>query len=362
VSCRIGDVTALLKEPSSPVLKRVLPRDGARVYCVSAEGLSGLIGLEPYAGIRIGRELGEIARTNSLGGVIHSDEFRKQGVSEAEEEALRRHMHSGSEGALVLIAGDKERAATVARLVKDRLEAVPSAVLRETRAATEEGETRYLRPRPGAARMYPETDIPDIVVTPEWVAEVKKAVPIPWEERVRDYSERYSLSQELALQLYDSDRAPLFESLAGRLKLDRSVIASILVEAPVRLSREGVDESRLSDELLTSVVQGLDAGAFAKEGAFDVLRSVGRGDAATVDEAVKKLGMTPMDDAEIERIVGEVVENNRALIQERGDRAFSVLMGEVMKVARGKVDGGKVSAMIRRRMKADGRHPTTDAA
>ncbi len=270
-------------------------------------------------------------------------------------------MQSGIEAVLVLIAGDKERAATVAGLVKERLEALPGGVLRETRAATDEGETRYLRPRPGAARMYPETDIPDIVVTPEWVAEVGRSVPLPWEEKVLDYSARYSLSREMALQLYDSDRVALFESLAARLKLDRSVMASILLEAPVRLSREGVDESRLSDELLASVAQGLEAGAFAKEAAYDVLRTVGRGEAATVDEAVKKLGITPLDDAEIERIVGEVVENNRQLIQERGDRAFSVLMGEVMKVARGKVDGGKVSSMIRRRMKIEERQPTKDA-
>jgi glutamyl-tRNA(Gln) amidotransferase subunit E len=68
-----------------------------------------------------------------------------------------------------------------------------------------------------------------------------------------------------------------------------------------------------------------------------------------------------MDEAEIERVVGEVVERNRGLIQQRGDRAFSVLMGEVMKVARGKVDGGKVSAMIRRRMREEGR-PADGAA
>jgi glutamyl-tRNA(Gln) amidotransferase subunit E len=355
VTCRVGDVTEVLKQPSSSILKRVLQREGARVYCVVGEGLSGLVGFEPYPGIRLGKELGEIARTNSLGGVIHSDEFRKQGVSEAEEAAIRVHMNSGRDDALVLIAGDAERATTVVGLVRERLESAPKGVLRETRAATEDGETRYLRPRPGAARMYPETDIPDIVITSEWVAELSKTRPISWEERIRYYSEKYSLNQELALQLYDSDKAPLFEALAGRLKLDSSVIASILVEAPVRLSREGVSESSLSDELLASVLDGIADGLFAKEGAYDVLRTVASGNAGSVDEAVKVLGISPMDDVEIEKIVAEVVTRNRALIQERGDRAFSVLMGEVMKVARGKVDGGRLSGIIRRRMQMERR-------
>ena len=37
----------------------------------------------------------------------------------------------------------------------------------ETRAATQNGDTIFLRPRPGASRMYPETDIPTVKVTDE---------------------------------------------------------------------------------------------------------------------------------------------------------------------------------------------------
>ena len=48
------------------------------------------------------------------------------------------------------------------------------------------------------------------------------------------------------------------------------------------------------------------------------------------------------------------MKRNKALIQEKGDRAFSVLMGEVMKLARGKVDGQKVSKLLRR---GSGREP-----
>ncbi len=47
------------------------------------------------------------------------------------------------------------------------------------------------------------------------------------------------------------------------------------------------------------------------------------------------------------------MKRNKALIQEKGDRAFSVLMGEVMKLARGKVDGQKVSKLLRRDLDAE---------
>ena len=276
VECKAEDATNVMKGTSAPVLKRALQKGGV-VTCVAVADFAGLLGLEPFPAIRLGKELAEIARTNGLGGVIHSDEFVKQGISEEESVALRALAGYDSNAGLVLVAGDPERVGTVAALVVDRLRKAPVGVLGETRAATEEGETRYQRPRPGAARMYPETDIPEIVVTEEWKRGLRTMMPVPWREKVAAYSRRYSLSEEAALQLYDSDNSRLFEELAAKLKLEPSVIASILVETPVRLSREGVDESKVSPEALTSVLVAVDGGRFAKEAAVDVLRAIGRG-------------------------------------------------------------------------------------
>ncbi len=199
VDCRTTDVTSVFSSTASPVLRNIT-RSGGRVLCVTAEGLAGLMGHEPFPGIRLGKELAEIARTNSLGGIIHSDEFRKQRVSENEESELRKLAGSSETDALILIAGPEDRTAVVSELVAERLGAALKGVPKETRAATDDGETRYLRPRPGAARMYPETDIPEIVITEGWLAELAGRLPVPWEERVRSYVDRYSLSPELSLQ------------------------------------------------------------------------------------------------------------------------------------------------------------------
>jgi glutamyl-tRNA(Gln) amidotransferase subunit E len=347
VECKEEDATQVMKGTSSQVLKRILQKGGV-VTCVAVAGFAGLFGLEPFPGIRLGKELAEIARTNGLGGVIHSDEFVKQGVTEQEAVALRALTGFDSSAGLVLVAGETaQRVDTVAALVVDRVKKASVGVLGETRAATEEGETRYQRPRPGAARMYPETDIPEIVVTEEWKRNLRMMMPVPWKEKVAAYSKKYSLSEEAALQLYDSDNSKLFEELAAKLKLEPSVVASVLVEIPVRLSREGIDESRITTEALSSVLAAVDAGLFAKEAAIDVLRSIGGGEARNVDEAVAKLGLTGMSDAELKKIISGVSQRNKALIKEKGDRAFSVLMGEVMKLARGRVDGQKVSNLLK---------------
>ncbi len=350
VECREKDATDVMKKTASPVLRRILQKGGT-VKCVSAVGFAGLLGFEPFPGIRLGKELAEIARTNGLGGVIHSDEFAKQGVTEAEATALRALAGFDSGAGLVLVAGEAaERVETVAALVVERLKNAVVGVIGETRAATEEGETRYQRPRPGAARMYPETDIPEITVTEDWKSGLRKMLPVPWKERVAGYSKKYSLSEESSLQLYDSDNSKLFEELAARLKLEPSVIASMLVEIPVRLSREGIDESMITSVALASVLSAVDEGKFAKEAAIDVLRSIGKGEASNVDEAITKLGLTGMSDEELAKIIRGVLQRNKALVKEKGDRAFSVLMGEVMKLARGRVDGQKVSNLLKQAM------------
>ncbi len=350
VEPRAKDATETLKGTTSPVLRRILGKGGV-VNCVSFPRFTGLFGLEPFPGIRLGKELAEVARTNGLGGIIHSDEFSKQGIGEAEAVALRALTGSDSGAGLVLVGGEVSAVVeTVTALIIERVTKAPLGVPGETRAATEEGETRYQRPRPGAARMYPETDIPEIVVSEEWKRSLKAMTPVPWKEKVAGYSKKYSLSEEAAVQLYDSDNSRLFEETAARLTLEPSVIASMLVELPVRLSREGVDESKMTAEVLGAVLEAVDEGRFAKEAAVDVLRSIGKGESLNVEDAISKLNLRGMSDQELEEIVAGVLESNDALIRERGDRAFSVLMGEVMKLARGKVDGQKVSRILRRAM------------
>jgi glutamyl-tRNA(Gln) amidotransferase subunit E len=348
VACESKDATKIMEGTSSPVLKRILEKGGV-VACLSVSGFAGLLGFEPFPGIRLGKELAEIARTNGLGGVIHSDEFGKQGIAENETAALRSLTGADARAGLVLVAGEESaRVDTVAALVIERVKRAPLGVLGETRAATDDGETRYQRPRPGAARLYPETDIPEIVLTDEWRQSLSKVLPVPWKEKVSSYSKKYSLSEEAALQLYDSDNSKLFEELAPKLRLEPSVVASILVEIPVRLSREGIEESKVSPEALSSVLAAVDAGKFAKEAAIDVLRSIGKGESRDVDDAVSRLGLTRMSDDDLRTIIQGVLARNKALIDEKGDRAFSILMGEVMKLARGRVDGQKVSSLLRK--------------
>jgi glutamyl-tRNA(Gln) amidotransferase subunit E len=200
--------------------------------------------------------------------------------------------------------------------------------------------------------MYPETDIPDIVVTDELIRSASASLPEPWRARVKRLEKDYSLSSEMALKVYDSDRADLFERLASRLGVEGSFVATVVVDLPTRLAREGVNEEAITDELLEEALKAIAAGKVAKEAGADLVRLVAKGEAKDVAVAVAKLGLVPMAGKQLEELIDETLARNEKLISERGEGAFSVLMGDVMKQARGRADGQLASGMLMERLRA----------
>jgi glutamyl-tRNA(Gln) amidotransferase subunit E len=348
VKCRTRDVTGVMGGTSSKATRKALAESG-KVVAIAALGLGGMMGWEPYETVRLGKEVAEVARANSLGGIIHSDEFSKQEVSEAEESKLRSELECGEEDALVLVAGPPRLVDRCVPLLIARLEEAVSGVPAETRAATEAGETKFMRPRPGSQRMYPETDIPNITITAGRRADLAERVPEDWRAKIARFGREYSLSEDLAVKVYDADMATDFEKLNRELHLEPSVVASVLVDLPSRLAREGVPESALSLPVLSEVLRAVDSGRTAKEAVPDILKAVGsRG--LSVSEAIRALGVQLAGESQVRNVVDSVMERHRPMIEEKGDAAFSLLMGEAMRELRGKADGAAVSRILRERL------------
>ena len=355
VSCSTTDVTGVARNSGSKILREKVG-EGGKVVAVTARGLKGLLGWEPVPGFRLGKEVAEVARANSLGGVIHSDEFERQGISQNEETHLRTLAGAGEDDAIVLLAGPSEQVDACLPRVVGRLRESVSGVPAETRAATDTGETRYMRPRPGSQRMYPETDIPDIGITKRRLKEIERLVPQNWEARVSKLAGSYGLSGDMALKLYDSELDGEFEALAGELEIEPSVIASALVDLPPRLAREGVPEAALGLELVAEVLRAVARGHFAKEAIPDVLKAVATGNRG-IDDAIRSLGLGRVDESKIQAVIESVLLRNRELVQEKGDAAFAQLMGEAMKELRGRVDGAALARVLKGRL-SQGERPS----
>jgi len=353
VSCHTTDVTEAALNSGSRVL-REKALEGGKIVAVAARGLKGLLGWEPAPGFRLGKEVAEVARANSLGGVIHSDEFERQGIGQQEEAHLRALTDAGEDDALVLLAGMSEQVDACVPRVLERLKGATVGVPAETRAATDAGETRYMRPRPGSQRMYPETDIPNIRVTKRMLADLDKAVPQNWEVRVSKLADTYGLSEDMALKLYDSELDGEFEALAGELKLEPSVVASALVDLPARLTREGVPEAALGLVVLAEALRAVAHGRIAKEALPDVLKAAGAGN-GDIEGAIRSLGLERADESRIRAVIESVLLRNAGLVREKGDAAFAQLMGEAMQELRGRADGAAVARILKAKLGQTGR-------
>jgi len=334
------NVTDTFEGTSSGVIGGALA-DGGDVQAVRLAGFDGLVGREIQPDRRLGTEFSDHAKRHGAGGIFHTDELPAYGVTEAEVEALREAVDAGPGDAVALVADDPETAELAIDAVVERAETAMEGVPEETRDALEDGTSRYLRPLPGAARMYPETDVPP--VEPD-VTEID--TPELLTEKVARYEESFGLDAGLAEQVAYGQRWPLFETVVDA-GVDATLAAGTLESTLTELRRDDVPVENLTDDHLRETLELVDGGDVPREGIEELLATLAEDPDLTAAEAVEQAGLGGVDDEEVREAVAEVVERNAEQVEAEGMGAFSGLMGECMGALRGKADGDTVSDVLR---------------
>jgi glutamyl-tRNA(Gln) amidotransferase subunit E len=342
-SAAVGDsvgVSDVFAETESAVISGALADDGD-VLAVRLAGFKGLVGREIQPDRRFGTELADHAKRNGAGGIFHTDELPAYGVTEAEVAALRDAVGAKDGDAVALVADDPETADLAIEAVAARAETAIEGVPEETRGANDDGTTRYLRPLPGAARMYPETDVPPVEPDPTDVDP-----PELLTDRADRYAAEFGLDEGLAEQVAFSPRMPLFESVVAD-GVDPTLAATTLESTLTELRRYDVAVDALTDNHLRESLMLVDDDEVPREGLDDLLRTLAADPSLTAAAAVEKAGLGGVSDDEVREQVRAVVERNEDQVREEGMGAFSALMGECMGALRGKADGDTVSELLR---------------
>jgi glutamyl-tRNA(Gln) amidotransferase subunit E len=344
------DITPVFKNTKCKVLAKALKQNNP-VLAVRLRGFAGLLKKELAEGMRLGSELAGIARFwGRVGGIFHTDEMPAYGVTEEELNQLSKLLNKEPMDAVVFVADTPENATDALKAVTERARVALKGVPEETRAANPDGTTKYMRPRPGAARMYPETDVPPIQVTKEYVDGLSSRLPELPEQLMKRLMEEYKLNQKLAKQILDSEYLKLFQSLAVETKVSATVIAVTFTETLKALRREGANVEAVTDGQFREMFRLIGEGNTAKESIPEILTWLASHEEASAKEALKSLGLGMMSRKELENLVDDVIEKNSEFVELRGKGAFGPLMGIVMKKARGRVKAGLVSEILKKRL------------
>ncbi len=340
------NVTDLFKQTKSGILKKA-----KRIEAIKLTGFAGLVGQEIQPERRLGSEISDYAKKCGVGGIFHTDEkLATYGITEKEVEQLREYMNAGESDCIVLVAGtnDKQAMCAINQVYNRALISISQTpVPEETRKMLESGSTAYMRPLPGAARMYPETDVlPVLIDEKRWNA---VAVPELLTEKTKRISARfvtdYKFNSAFATQVASSEYLPRIErAIADGINPD--LAASTIVRVVTELRREGTDIEKLfGQDIDLKILYSVKNGKMAKEAIKDVFLSVASG--TTLDDAIAKLAPA-VSREDLEGIVKKIIADRADFVQQKQKAALGPLMGVVMAEVRGSVDGKVVSEILKK--------------
>ncbi len=207
------------------------------------------------------------------------------------------------------------------------------------RNALPSGQTEYLRPMPGKARMYPETDLLLLRIGLERINRLKKSLP-KLKHDIRAELKKKGLGDDLIGLVMDTPRGlDEFNTLLNVIPLDAPLVAKMITlwrtELSVKYKRSFEDIcSVLNERVLETILEKVKS---KKLDAGDVRQVMARlVEGMSMGEATK---IEKIDDNELE---GEV----RALIKQKPGLRPNAYMGLVMAQFKGKLDAKKAMELI----------------
>ena len=345
----VFDITEVLKDCESKIIQNAL-KTKAKIKAIRVRNLSGMLGFEPYAGIRLGKEIGHLVRFFGIGGVFHSDELPNYGITDYDVDKVKKYLKLTDVDSFLIISSEDSKLDYAINSIIKRIQVATKGVPAETRAATQDGETIFLRPRPGASRMYPETDIPSISVLPEEIKLARENIPKSWNDSITEIQQKYELNPQLSEQIFDSEYMDLFEKICENKKNSPNFVASILCSTITNLQRKGFDAVLLKPEHVIESFELLASDKIPKESLEIIFESIMSGKSENVSIAMQITDVSSMHEDELNEILDKIIQNNIDLVKERGENALVTLMGIAMKEVRGKASGKVVNDLLRKKI------------
>ncbi len=211
---------------------------------------------------------------------------------------------------------------------------------KQVRQANIDGSTIFLRPMPGAARMYPETDLLLLKISKQFIDQAKKEIPKTIEDQKRELKQK-GLNEEQAVQLIKSGKFKEFENLVKIYSNPEFIFKAILIFPKEIASHNNLEnyEDIFNEDVIESIIQEISKKTIEEQDIKQVLENIAN--------------KIPLENAlKIEKIdSGELESEIAKIIRQKPNLSSNAYMGLVMKDLKGKISGKEAKEIINKILK-----------
>ena len=212
----------------------------------------------------------------------------------------------------------------------------------EVRAVNSDGSSRFLRPLPGAARMYPETDLPLLKISREMIDKAKKDL----KENIKNPEEelkRQGLNQEMISLILKGNRLEEYKELLTIINKPQ-LIAKILILFPKEIASKEKKSIKNIEKILNRDVLG------------NILEDFSKG--KIKEGEIKNLLLNTIKSGSYEETINAekqdinfIEEKILKMIKEKPGLSENAYMGLVMKEFHGQISGKEAIEIIKKHLK-----------
>ncbi len=334
-SAKIDDVTSILRKTSfQPIFTAVA--EGKLVKCVTLRKFKDLLNWQTQTDTYFSKEISDrvrvIACLTTLPNIVHSDSHEFT-LSSAEGQKIRKAVAANPDDTLVLVWGDEQDSDCGAKEIIIRAKEATIGIPSETRQALRDNTNGFERILPGPERMYPDTDLPPIRITPERLAKIKAGLPDLYWVREAFY-QTLNMPVDVIQPLAVSKYAPLFDELIKEHKIDPKLASIVLIHFMKKLRRRRVDTANIRANCIKEIFLAYKAGKLVKDAIFEVLEATAI-NGEYCDEILPKLATK----ADFKKIFDKMNEKMKRITFYHPDKKNEYLFGMIMDELRGRING-----------------------
>lgn len=342
----LQDVTSIFKNSNCDLFKKVIGSKG-KIYGVILRLFAGILDKSTQEGKTFGDEISGrvrvIACLDAMPNIVYTKYFKSFGLKLEEINQLEKCFNAKSTDTIVLVWGNEDDVRTAVEEIKLRAIDATKGVPSETRQVFPDGINDFERILPGPDRMYPDTDSPPTPISEKRLNHIRKTLP----ERIWDREKKLkklNLPKALVKSLAISRYFNLFDKIIRNLEVNPILVSVTFEEKLKSLRRKGKNTDNITDEIFYQLFQMLSKNKFSKEAILVILEFLTDHPDKNVKDATVELDIKPISFKECQSVVDDVIAQYSN--PETLNHPFNVIMGEVMKVVRCRIDGKLVKDII----------------